>query len=125
MFYDLFKMLADAHGVSVHHATQEIGLSKSTATKWKKTGAMPDGANLQKIASYFGVTLDYLLTGEQKETPLAGAGGATFLAGEEQTLLDLWRGATEEGRQAATVLLRGYQRPDNNQKAPNGAASVG
>lgn len=61
MFYDLFKQLADNRGVSVHRATQDIGLSKSTATKWKNTGATPQGDTLQKIASYFGVTVDYLL----------------------------------------------------------------
>lgn len=67
MFYDRFKQLADKRGLSIHRAATEIGLSNSTATKWKKTGATPDGATLQKIADYFGVSVDYLLTGGRNE----------------------------------------------------------
>lgn len=67
MFYDLFKQLAEKRGVSVHKATMDIGLSKSTATKWKNTAATPQGDTLQRIADYFDVTVDYLLTGEETE----------------------------------------------------------
>lgn len=75
MFYDLFCDLCKHKGVSPTRASLEIGLSKSTATKWKNTGATPNGDTLSKIADYFGVSTDYLLNGsdndssEKKETP--------------------------------------------------------
>lgn len=76
MFYDIFKQLAEKKGISVHKATQELGLSKSTATKWKKTAAIPHSETLQKIADYFDVPLEYLLTGDtQEKTPPADAEG--------------------------------------------------
>lgn len=70
MFFDVFKALCDKKDISPKRATEEIGLSNSITTKWKKTGATPKGETLQKIADYFGVTTDYLLTGEEtKKAP--------------------------------------------------------
>lgn len=67
MFYDLFKTLCDGKGVSVSRACIEMGLSRSIAAKWKNTQTNPSADVLPKIARYFDVTTDYLLTGEEKE----------------------------------------------------------
>ena len=67
MFYDLFCELCHKKGVSPTRATVEIGLSRTIGTKWKTTGATPQGETLSKIADYFGVSVDYLLGNEQKE----------------------------------------------------------
>ena len=69
MFYDLFCQLCEKKGVSVTRATVEMGLSRTIGSKWKRTGATPNGETLNRIAEYFDVTTDYLLTGEhpQKE----------------------------------------------------------
>lgn len=69
MFYDKFKALCDAKGVSCNKAALEIGLSNATVPKWKKTGFTPKGDTLSKIAEYFGVTVDFLLGSEQEKTP--------------------------------------------------------
>ncbi|MBQ9348879.1 MAG: helix-turn-helix transcriptional regulator [Oscillibacter sp.] len=61
MFYDNFKQLCDVKGITVTKAALDIGLSNATPTRWKKTGATPDGNTLLKIAEYFDVTTDYLL----------------------------------------------------------------
>ena len=66
MFYYLFCRLCQEKGVSPTRATIEIGLSRTIGTKWKKTGATPQGDTLQKIADYFGVSVDYLLGNEEK-----------------------------------------------------------
>ena len=65
MFFDVFKTLCEKKGVSCKRAAEDMGLSNSIATKWKKTGAMPQGETLNKIAAYFGVSVDYLLGDEQ------------------------------------------------------------
>lgn len=62
MFYDLFKALCDEKGVSVSKACLEMGLSRSIAAKWKNTKTNPSAEVLPKIAKYFDVTTDYLLT---------------------------------------------------------------
>jgi len=65
VFYDLFCQLCEQKGVSVTRATVEMGLSRTIGSKWKRTGATPNGDTLNKIAEYFGVTTDYLLTGDE------------------------------------------------------------
>ena len=63
MFYDKFKELCDDRGISVTKALNEIGLSRALGTKWKKTGATPNGETLVAIAEYFGVPIDYFVRG--------------------------------------------------------------
>ena len=43
MFYDCYTALCQARGISRSRAAQEMGLSNSTVTKWKNTGATPSG----------------------------------------------------------------------------------
>lgn len=61
MFYDKYKQLCDTKGVSCNRAALEMGLSNATPTKWKKTGATPDGATLAKVSKYFDVPIAFLL----------------------------------------------------------------
>ena len=68
MFYDLYCELCKRKGVTPTRAAIEMGLSKSTPTAWKKQGITPQAAQLQKIADYFGVSVDYLCG--KKEKPL-------------------------------------------------------
>lgn len=61
MFFDIFDALCKKNRISCKKAAEDIGLSNSITTKWKKTGATPSGDTLQKIALYFNVSTDYLL----------------------------------------------------------------
>ena len=72
MFYDLFKQLCDQKGVSPNRACLDMQLSRSVAAKWKNTGATPSRDALVKISDYFGVTVEYLLSGEKKEDSAFG-----------------------------------------------------
>ncbi|MEA4955041.1 MAG: helix-turn-helix transcriptional regulator [Pseudoflavonifractor sp.] len=67
-FYERFKALCEKNDMSVSRAAMEIGLSNSTPTKWKKTGATPDSATLSKVSNYFGVSINQLLG-----TPILGS----------------------------------------------------
>jgi len=71
MFFDVFYDLCKKKGVSCKRAAEEIGLSNSITTKWKKTGATPTGETLAKIAEYFCVPVGYLLGSETKKAPTA------------------------------------------------------
>ena len=61
MCFEVFCVLCEKKGISVTKATVEMGLSRTIGTKWRKTGAVPNGETLNTIANYFGVTTDYLL----------------------------------------------------------------
>lgn len=62
MFWDTFSKLCASRGVKPNTVCREIGLSTATATHWKQ-GQLPKSDKLQKVADYFDVTTDYLLTG--------------------------------------------------------------
>jgi transcriptional regulator with XRE-family HTH domain len=66
VFYELYANLCKAKGISLSKAAEQIGLSRTSVVKWK-SGSVPTGATLNKIATYFGVSVDYLLGNEQKE----------------------------------------------------------
>ena len=75
MFFDRFSELCQAKGITPSRAAIEMGINKGTVSVWKNKGSLPQSAQLQKIADYFGVSTDYLLNGsdndssEKKETP--------------------------------------------------------
>ena len=69
MFFDRFEDLCKQKGVSKQRAFIDCGLSRTAWNKWK-AGAIPNGDAVQSLADYFGVTTDYLLTGEEtKKAP--------------------------------------------------------
>ena len=58
-FFEQYKKICEARGISLNGAAKEIGLPSSSVTHWKD-GAVPRMKTIQKIADYFGVTVDYL-----------------------------------------------------------------
>lgn len=98
MFYDLFCDLCKKKGVSPTRATIEIGLSRTIGTKWKNTGATPQGDTLQKIAAYFGVTTDYLLGNEQTEKP------ATESSGLNINIQEMIKAIEERSKRTVTIM---------------------
>lgn len=70
MFYDVYIDLCHSKGKSPSAVAQELGINKSNVSNWKNNGYTPRGSVLNKIAEYFGVTTDFLLTGEEtKKAP--------------------------------------------------------
>lgn len=65
MFWDRFYMMCTVVGKSPNSVCKELGFSNATATKWKN-GSVPKGETLKKIADYFQVSTDYLLTGDNQ-----------------------------------------------------------
>ena len=61
MFYDNFVKLCADKGQKPTPTAKEIGFSSAALVKWKN-GTIPRGNALQKIADYFGVTVNDLLT---------------------------------------------------------------
>ena len=59
--YEIFAQLCKQHGVTPYKVSKETGVSQPTLSEWKKGTYTPKQDKLQKIADYFGVTLDYLM----------------------------------------------------------------
>ncbi|NLT38972.1 MAG: helix-turn-helix domain-containing protein [Clostridiales bacterium] len=66
MFYDRFMELCRDKGLSPGGAAARIGFNRASINVWRNSGNPPKRDLLVKIASFFGVTTDYLLGLEQK-----------------------------------------------------------
>lgn len=62
-FYEVFMELCREKDVPPTVVANDIGLSGTSATYWKR-GAVPRRKTLQKLADYFNVPLDVFLVGE-------------------------------------------------------------
>lgn len=105
MFYDLFCELCKKNGVAPTRAAIEMGLSKATPTTWKNKGTTPQAAQLQKIAEYFNVTVDYLLGNDTKKEP-AQTDEPDVLDGIEVAFLGDYKELTEENKAVLRDMVR-------------------
>lgn len=60
MFFENLKLLCTKNNISVTALALELGLSSSKVTMWK-SGSVPKGDILIKLADYFNISTDYLL----------------------------------------------------------------
>lgn len=65
--YEVFRKLCDSRGVKTEEVSRATGIAPPTFTAWKKGEYTPKQDKLQKIADYFGVPLEYLMTGVMPE----------------------------------------------------------
>ncbi len=114
MFKKIFIDLCNKKGISPTRACNELGLSAATFSCWTDE-SVPRRATLQRMADYFGVSVNYLLGNEQPAPSIAGiarngknnapidpdaiakafAGGVTVSVGEapgaSSPAIELWR----------------------------------
>lgn len=62
MFYDTYTELCNERNVAPSKVARELGMSASAPGRWKD-GSTPDLVTAQKVADYFGVTIDYMVKG--------------------------------------------------------------
>lgn len=60
-FYERIESLRKANGISQGTLEKTLGFSNGSISKWRT--CMPTPTRLQKLAEYFHVTVDYLVTG--------------------------------------------------------------
>ncbi len=65
--YSIFEQLCKEKGVTAYKVCKETGLTTATISNWKAGRYTPKQEKMQKIADYFGVSLEYLMTGKTKE----------------------------------------------------------
>lgn len=65
--YEIYCKLRDAIGVKDADVAKATGVTKSTFSDWKSGRSNPKDEKLKKIAEYFGVTTDYLRTGNEED----------------------------------------------------------
>lgn len=61
--------LRKERGMKQEELAQRLDVSGQAVSKWENDQTCPDISLLPRLAEVFGVTTDYLLTGEQEQTP--------------------------------------------------------
>ena len=67
-FCDRFKNLLKTSGMTETQVASTLGLSQSAVNYYKNGRSEPKGWELYRIAKLFGVSVEWLLTGEDKAT---------------------------------------------------------
>lgn len=67
--YSIFEQLLQKYGVSTYKVSKETGIAQSVFSSWKNGISTPKQDKMKKIADYFGVTVDYLMTGKEEVPP--------------------------------------------------------
>jgi transcriptional regulator with XRE-family HTH domain len=63
--YENYEKLVKLHKTTNYKVSRETGIPYSALSDWKAGRSTPKNTKLQKLADYFGVTLDYLVSGNE------------------------------------------------------------
>lgn len=118
--YEIFEKLLELKGVRTSDVCSATGIAQSTFSDWKSGRSKPKREKVEKIANYFGVTVDYLMTGKESEDgyyinpETAKAAQEMFENEELRVLFDAARDAEPEDLQAVYNVLLALKRKENN-----------
>ena len=65
MYYENFDYLCTAKNVKPGQVSKATGVSTATLTSWKQGKYTPKPEKLQKIADFFGVSINFLMYGKE------------------------------------------------------------
>ena len=63
----ILNNLMESESISAYKMSKDTGISDRLIGYWKKGEKLPSAENLMIISNYFGVSIDYLLTGENRK----------------------------------------------------------
>lgn len=66
VMYEIFEFLLQEQNITAYKVSKETGVTQSALSNWKRGKSTPSAKNLQKIANFFNVSIDYLMTGKNK-----------------------------------------------------------
>lgn len=65
--YEIFEKLLKGRGITAYRFCKDTGVSTSTISTWKKKNSKIGMDLAETILNYFGVSIDYLMTGKEDE----------------------------------------------------------
>ena len=114
--YSIFAELAQKHGVTAYRLSKELGINQTIFSDWKRGRSTPKQDKLKKIADYFGVSVDYLMTGEEPQSKPEVTEHDIKVAlfnGDKEVTDEMWE---EVKNFAEMVALKyRYKKNDNNE----------
>lgn len=104
--YENYCRIRDERGVTDYTVARGTGLSQSVFSDWKKGKSTPKTEKLLRIARYFGISLDYLVTGQKTVAEATTAPPEPRYSRHVWELLVEAEKATADDVAAATVMLK-------------------
>lgn len=86
-----------------------LGVSTGQMTMWKQRNSDPPARYLQQISEYIGVSVQYLVTGNETDADMI-ARVASSMTSDEMRLLSKYRLLDEDGKDAVRGVLLQEQR---------------
>lgn len=115
--YERIENMRKSVGISQGKLEKELGFSNGSISKWKNSTPTPD--RLQKLADYFGVSVDYLIKGEEKEekgyyiNPETAELAQTLFENKDlRVLFDAAKDATPEDLQTTYNILMALKKKE-------------
>ena len=119
-FYERIETLRKQRNISQGNLEKELGFSNGSISKWKNSSPTPEP--LKKLADYFNVSVEYLLTGKEKE------GGEEYYLNEEtkeiaqeifenpdlKSLFDMSRKMSPERLKAHIEFMKNLQKTESD-----------
>ena len=99
--------------ISNAEITKALNLNKNAIGKYKN-GQIPNAVYLYEISNYLGISMEYLLTGQN----------VTDLAPEEQYLIDIYRRADDRGKRNILRLVQGEDQEAGPSTSGTGFANI-
>lgn len=96
--YSRYCELRDRLKLKDANVASATGIPRSTFTDWKNGRSQPKKDKMQRIADFFGVSIEYLMTGETMPT--------MALTDEEQGLIWAFRKLNRTGKEMLLAQLR-------------------
>lgn len=110
MFYIKLQELCNNKKITITNLALELGISRSNVTNWKN-GSIPKSDKIQKIAEYFNVSTDYLLTGKE-----ASADDLKAADPLREELLNIAKGLSEENQKALLAMAKSLKESSQQKK---------
>lgn len=63
--YEIFELLLEKSGITAYRFCKDTNTSQSTIYTWKKKRSLASAELAKIVCDYFGVSLDYLMTGQE------------------------------------------------------------
>lgn len=98
---DKIKELANEKHITIAELERETGISNGQIRKWNERS--PKAENLQKVADYFGVTIDYLL-----DRKPAAQTNATIEEALDSVMSYDGKPITDNDREVLRGIIEGY-----------------
>lgn len=101
MFYERLQQLIKEKGITQKQMCEDIQINKNLPKYWKDNNTHPNKTILNSLASYFDVSVDYLLG----NTDIKKENSPTEMSAEEQEIIEMWKSLPLEKREAFKSLL--------------------